>query len=37
MLTISSLIFLREMWFGIPSLLRIFMLGTSPHFIEGSA
>jgi hypothetical protein len=25
------------MWFGIPSLLRIFMLGTSPHFIEGSA
>jgi hypothetical protein len=25
MLTISSLIFLREMWFGIPSLLRIFV------------
>ena len=37
MLTISSPIFLREMWFGIPSLLRIFMLGTSPHFIERSA
>ena len=32
MLTISSLIFLREMWFGIPSLLRIFLLGMSLHF-----
>jgi hypothetical protein len=30
MLTISSPIFLREMWFGIPSLLRIFYAGHVP-------
>lgn len=32
MLTISSLIFLREMWFGIPSLLRIFVGHTPALF-----
>ena len=30
MLTISSLIFLMKMWFGIPSLLRIFVVGRAP-------
>ena len=30
MLTISSLIFLRKMWFGIPSLLCIFIAGHVP-------
>ena len=32
MLTISYLIIFSDMWFGIPSLLRIFLLGMSLHF-----